>query len=135
MCTGWCRTAVAVRAKTICRADGRIRDELPRRERMFEYFSREYVLPVAILRLNYAVEMRYGVLADLARRVFRSEPIDLTMGYVNVIWQADANAMAIGALAHACDAAADRESCGTGGVERARGVHRAGRASKHECGI
>ena len=71
------------------------------RERMFQYFSREYEIPVAILRLNYAVEMRYGVLADLAGRVFRGEPIDLTMGYVNVIWQADANAMAIAALAHA----------------------------------
>jgi len=71
------------------------------RERVFEYFSRAHALRVAILRLNYASEMRYGVLTDLAGRVFRREPIDLTMGYFNVIWQADANAMALAALAHA----------------------------------
>src|SRR2546425_2240674 len=70
------------------------------RERLFDYFSRAHGTPVAILRLNYAAEMRYGVLIDLAGRVFRREPIDLTMGYFNVIWQADANAMALAALAH-----------------------------------
>ncbi len=70
------------------------------RERMFEYFSRRDGIAVAILRLNYATEMRYGLLADLADTVWRREPIDLTMGYFNVIWQGDANAMAIAALAH-----------------------------------
>ena len=71
------------------------------RERMFEYFSRSANTPVSLIRLNYACEMRYGVLVDLARRVRAEEPIDLTMGYLNTIWQADANAMALQALAHA----------------------------------
>lgn len=71
------------------------------RERMFEYFSRRHGLPVAILRLNYATEMRYGLLTDLAGRVLRREPIDVTTGYFNVLWQADASAMALAALPHA----------------------------------
>ena len=70
------------------------------RERLFEHFSRTYGTPVAILRLNYAAEMRYGVLIDLAGRVSRREPIDVRMGYFNAVWQSDANAMALAALAH-----------------------------------
>ena len=68
------------------------------RERIFEHFSRTLKIPISIIRLNYAIELRYGVLADLARRVWEDEEIDLSMGNVNVIWQADANAMAIASL-------------------------------------
>ena len=70
------------------------------RERIFEYFGRTFSIPMAILRLNYAVEMRYGVLVDLARKVFANEPIDVSMGYLNAIWQGDANAMALQAFGH-----------------------------------
>jgi nucleoside-diphosphate-sugar epimerase len=70
------------------------------RERVLEHFSVARGVPVAILRLNYAVEMRYGILVDLALRVTAGEPVDVAMGYVNVIWQGDANAMAICALEH-----------------------------------
>jgi nucleoside-diphosphate-sugar epimerase len=70
------------------------------RERILEHFSRSLDIPMAILRLNYAVEMRYGVLVDLALRVRDGHAIDLTTGACNVIWQADANAMALAAFAH-----------------------------------
>jgi nucleoside-diphosphate-sugar epimerase len=68
------------------------------RERMFEYFSSRGSTPITLLRLNYACELRYGVLVDLARRVWSGEPVDLTTGYFNVIWQGDANAMSLMAL-------------------------------------
>jgi nucleoside-diphosphate-sugar epimerase len=68
------------------------------RERLLQYFSRRQRTPLALLRLNYAVELRYGVLVDLARQVLMREPIDLTMSHVNVIWQADANAAALAAI-------------------------------------
>ncbi len=68
------------------------------RERMFEYFSRTQGLPVSIIRLNYAVELRYGVIVDLALKLKQSQPIDLQTGYFNAIWQADANAMTLASL-------------------------------------
>jgi len=71
------------------------------RERMFEHFSRTDRTPVSILRLNYATEMRYGLLVDLARKIAEGTPIDLAMGHANVIWQGDANAMSLVALRHA----------------------------------
>lgn len=71
------------------------------RERVFDYFSRKWAIPLTILRLNYACELRYGVLVDLAGKVWRGEPVDLGIGYFNVIWQADANAMALCALGRA----------------------------------
>ncbi len=70
------------------------------RERLFEYFSNRYDTPVAIIRLNYAIDLRYGVLLDIATRVWQGEAIDVTMGNVNVIWQGDANRIIVQSLGH-----------------------------------
>jgi nucleoside-diphosphate-sugar epimerase len=70
------------------------------RESMFRYFSRMLGTPGRIIRLNYAIDMRYGVLHDIAARVLLGQPINLATGHVNVIWQGDANAMVLRALAH-----------------------------------
>jgi nucleoside-diphosphate-sugar epimerase len=71
------------------------------RERIFEALSERNGTRVTLLRLNYAVDLRYGVLVDIALRVERGEPVPLAMGYVNVIWQGDANRIALESLAHA----------------------------------
>jgi uncharacterized protein YbjT (DUF2867 family) len=65
---------------------------------VLEFFSREQGTPMTILRLNYAVEPRYGVLRDIADGLVAGEAIDLTMGQVNIIWQRDANAIALRAF-------------------------------------
>jgi nucleoside-diphosphate-sugar epimerase len=72
------------------------------RERMFEYFSRKFETPGRLFRLNYAIDMRYGVLHDIATKIAQGKPIDVSLGHVNFIWQGDAAAQALRCLAH-CD--------------------------------
>ncbi|WP_025764511.1 NAD-dependent epimerase/dehydratase family protein [Dyadobacter tibetensis] len=70
------------------------------RERIFEYSSKRYKTPALIYRLNYANDVSYGVLLELAKSVIAEQPIDLSMGNVNVIWQGDANEIALRSLLH-----------------------------------
>jgi nucleoside-diphosphate-sugar epimerase len=70
------------------------------RERVFTHYSRKYGTPQLIYRLNYAVELRYGVLVDIALKVLKGEPVDVTMGSFNLIWQGDACARAIQCFDH-----------------------------------
>ncbi|MEK5214698.1 NAD-dependent epimerase/dehydratase family protein [Psychrobacillus sp. FSL H8-0487] len=71
------------------------------RERVFTYFSHKDNTPLTVFRLNYAIDMRYGVLLEIARSVYNGIPLDLSMGHVNVIWQGDANEYAIRSLLRA----------------------------------
>jgi hypothetical protein len=70
------------------------------RERVFQYFSSRNHTPLLIYRLNYAIDVTYGVLVDIARAVKENKPVDLAMGTANMIWQGDANEIAIRSLLH-----------------------------------
>ncbi len=70
------------------------------RERICTYFSSQFGTPMVILRLNYAIDLRYGILLDIAEKVHTEQPIPLEMGNVNVIWQGDANAVVLRTFAH-----------------------------------
>ncbi|HLR33393.1 MAG TPA: hypothetical protein VK074_12955, partial [Fodinibius sp.] len=70
------------------------------RERVFEHFSHRYDIPMLLYRLNYAVEMRYGNLLEIANAVYNRNPVDLRNGHMNVIWQGDANEIALRSLLH-----------------------------------
>jgi len=75
------------------------------RERIFQHFSSVYNTPLLVYRLNYAIDFKYGVLLEVAKSVLAGKPVDLSTGHVNVIWQSDANEMAIRSLLH-CEAPA-----------------------------
>ena len=70
------------------------------RERVFDYYSRQYGLACVFFRLNYAVDLRYGVLVDIARKVAEGTPVELGVPAFNVIWQRDANSYALRLLEH-----------------------------------
>ena len=69
------------------------------RERLFQYFSGKYGTPCCLLRLNYAIDLRYGVLLDIGQKVFERRPVELGMAAVNVIWQGDANSVCLRSFA------------------------------------
>jgi nucleoside-diphosphate-sugar epimerase len=76
------------------------------RERVFQYFSRKNGTPVCLIRLNYAIDLRYGVLREIGEKVFKGLPVDLITGQVNVIWQGDVINQTLLCLEHCASPAA-----------------------------
>ncbi len=83
------------------------------RERMFTHFSQIHRTPMTFVRLFYANEMRYGTLRDIGEKVLNDQPVDVTMGYVNAIWQGDSNAMTLRCFDHATSPPAVLNVAGT----------------------
>jgi NAD-dependent epimerase/dehydratase len=71
------------------------------RERVFGFAARTWGIPLSVIRLNYAIDLRYGVLADIAARVLAGEAVPITTGHVNVVWQGYANEVVLRSLTHA----------------------------------
>ncbi|HLP71377.1 MAG TPA: hypothetical protein VK155_00650 [Bacteroidales bacterium] len=92
-------TGGSIESDMLC-ASGEYAQSCLGRERMFEYGCSRYGTETVLIRLNYSVEMRYGVLTDIAMKVWRGEAIDLTMGYFNVIWQGDVNDFVLRSIEH-----------------------------------
>ena len=104
--TGCVYPLVSAATKGSCETDppdpvGEYANSCLGRERVFEYFSRHKKTPVLLFRLNYAIDLRYGVLLDIAERVYNGEAVDLSVTHANVIWQGDAVNRALLCLEHA----------------------------------
>jgi nucleoside-diphosphate-sugar epimerase len=97
------------------------------RERIFSHFSRLHGNPVALIRLSYALDLRYGVLVDIASQVLRGKPVDVTTGYLNCIWQGDANEMIIRSIGLASSPARAINLTGTTRLSVRRAARRFGR--------
>lgn len=94
-------TSQGAREDVIPNPPGEYANSCVGRERMFEHFSKVSGTKVALIRLSYAIDMRYGVLHDVAQSVLNGTPIEINSGHCNVIWQGDANDIALQSLAHA----------------------------------
>jgi nucleoside-diphosphate-sugar epimerase len=102
------------------------------RERVFEHFSRRDGTPVCLIRLNYAIDLRYGVLHDIATRIARGEPVDLSSSHFNCIWQGDANRQALLALRHCTSPATVLNITGPGTVSTREAALALGAAMRRE---